>query len=101
MWRKAVGASIVAMLLVLSSLVGLGQQLNPFTAILATNITRQPVKVGRNRVDIQNVSSVSHPELKTDSRPSSETPGRKVRKGSSKSQVSKSHTSKSDKSEKG
>jgi len=93
MWRKAVGASIVAMLLVLSGLVGLGQQLNPFTAVLATNLTRQPVKVGRNRIAIQNVSSVSRPEKEK----KAETPRQADRKNGSKSQISKSQTSKSEK----
>jgi hypothetical protein len=93
MWRKAVGASIVAMLLIFSGL-GLGQQLNPFTAILSTNITRQPVKVGRNRIAISNVSSVTSSEQKNSSRTSTESARRNDHKKSSKSHIAKTEKEK-------
>jgi hypothetical protein len=84
------------MLLILSGL-GLGQQLNPFTAILTTEITRQPVKVGRNRVILKNVSTVERPARGPNASTSSETAARNDRKTGSKTDRSKTKVSRADK----
>jgi len=48
MRRRAIGAWVLMIFAL--SILGLGQQLNPFTAVLKEPITRAPVKPGRNRV---------------------------------------------------